>query len=203
MARGGNPPLLHSAFCCASLTTARTTPTVASLECGKCEKVPHSRQLVGVPPAQNRLSAHSAADSSAPAHRAAPRQLQPRRIAVPAPQAEQRAAERRQHGDNQPPAQPLPQPRPLVTAAAQQNASAAGSLSSMPYQKRWYPDKTAPASFCPAHAKRRPSRTAAVRACSISIGPKSQRQPQRAVLVVIVREKQGENGFNDRFLPTE
>lgn len=48
MARGGNPPLPHSAFCC--VPASHNGPHYANgcqLECGKCEKCRTSRQLVG------------------------------------------------------------------------------------------------------------------------------------------------------------
>lgn len=123
MARGGNPPLPHSAFCC--VPASHNGPHYANgcqLGVRKMRKVPHFSAISRrAPPAQNRLSgAHSTADSSAPAHRAAPTPAPTPAHRRPAPQAEQRATERRQHGDNQPPAPAAPQPRPLVATAAQQ-----------------------------------------------------------------------------------
>lgn len=86
MARGGNPPLPHSAFCC--VPASHNGPHYANgcqLGVRKMRKVPHFSAISRrAPPAQNRLSgAHSTADSSAPAHRAAPTPAPTRRIAVP------------------------------------------------------------------------------------------------------------------------
>ena len=203
MARGGNPPLPHSAFCC--VPASHNGPHYANgcQQVRKMRKVPHFSAISRrAPPAQNRLSgAHSAADGSAPAHQQHQRQLNG-------------ASPSRRHRLN---SEPPNDASTEITSPQRQPLHSRGHWWRRPLSKTPAPpaneQHAVPKALGIRIKQRQQAFALLTRSSAITNssgarlqyqhGPKSQRQPQRAVLVVIVREKRGENGFNDRSLPTE
>ena len=154
---------------CQPLTTARTTPTVASLSAENAKSAA-LRQLVGVlrrrktgfqARIQQQIASASASSSTnassnpgaSPSRRHRLNSEPPNDASTEITSPQRQPLHSRGHWWR----------RPLSKTPAPPAGRAACRTKSV-----GYPDKTAPASFRPAHAKRRPSRTAAVRACSIS-----------------------------------